>query len=409
MTTSNEYGYVDEEKNAFVNTAQGPIKVGSFAAGTQEEAFAFFTKRYTDLVTDIELTLTRLAEGKGSVEGTNAITERIQSVIDSPNLIGDLNFLSESLTKIAAQLEELKAANAARKAKLRQEGLEKRTAVVEAAEKLVNSKSWKATTEKFKELLDEWKSLPHAEKALEQELWVRFRTARAAFDKARRAHFDQLKVVHAEAVEAKQEIISKAKALVDSSEWGPTAGTFKRLMADWKGLPRAAKAKEDKLWAEFKELQDKFFAAKSAFDATKDEEYGGNLVAKEALLVQAEAILPITDLEAAKKALRGIQEQWEKIGPVPRDARDKVERRLKAVESAVRKLQEEHWHKTNPEVVQRANGIVSSFESSLAKLDDQIAKAKSAGKDADVAKLTTQREQTLALLEAARAGAAQLG
>jgi len=409
MTTANEFGYVDGDKNAFVNSENGPIKVGSFPDGTAEEAFTFFTKRYTDLLTDVELTIARLQDGKGSIDGITAVTDRIDSAIASPNMIGDLKQLSNSKTQIETLLEERKAANAARKAELKVEGLAKRTAVVETAEKLANSKAWKVTTEKFKELLEEWKALPHAEKAAEQELWARFRKARSTFDKARKVHFEELNTVRGEAVAAKQAIIKKAQELTESTEWVSTANAYKRLMSEWKELPRAAKAKEDKLWAEFKTLQDKFFAAKAASEAVRDEELGANLVAKQALLVKAEALLPITDIEDTKKALRDIQEQWEKIGHVPRDAKDKVERRLKAVESELRKLQDEKWHKTNPEVVQRANGLVLSFETSLEKLDKQIAAAKTAGKDAEVIKLNTQREQTSALLDAARAGAAQLG
>ena len=409
MTTANEFGYVDSEKNAFVNSDSGPVKVGSFPDGTAEEAFAFFTKRYTDLLTDVELTISRLQDGKGSIDGITAVTDRIQSSIDNPNLIGDLKHLAQAKEQIQKLLEERKAANAARKAELKVEGLQKRTALVESAEKLADSKSWKATTEKFKELLEEWKTLPHAEKAAEQELWTRFRKARSKFDKARKVHFDELNVVRTEAIAAKQAVIKKAQDLADSTEWATTANTFKRLMSEWKALPRAAKAKEEKLWIEFKSLQDRFFAAKAASEAVRDEEFGANLVAKMALLEKAEALLPITDVEATKKALRDIQEQWEKIGHVPRDSKEKVERRLKAVESALRKLQDEQWHNSNPEVVQRANGLVASFETSLEKLDKQIATAKANGKDADVAKFETQRAQTAALLEAARAGAAQLG
>jgi Domain of Unknown Function (DUF349) len=409
MTTANEFGYVDGDKNAFVNSENGPIKVGSFPDGTAEEAFTFFTKRYSDLLTDVELTIARLSDGKGSIDGIAAVTDRIQSAVDSPNVIGDLKHLATTKTQIETLLEERKAANALRKAELKIEALAKRTAVVEAAEKLASSKAWKVTTEKFKELLEEWKALPHAEKAAEQELWARFRKARSTFDKARKVHFDELNVVRAQAVEGKQAVIKKAQELADSTEWVSTANSFKRLMSEWKELPRAAKAKEDKLWVEFKSLQDRFFAAKSASEAVRDEELGANLVAKTALLEKAEALLPITDIEATKKALRDIQEQWEKIGHVPRDSKEKVERRLKAVENALRKLQDEKWHNTNPEVVQRANGLVLSFETSLEKLDKQIAAAKAAGKDSEVIKLTSQRDQTAALLDAARAGAAQLG
>lgn len=409
MTTANEFGYVDSDKNAFVTSENGPIKVGSFPDGTAEEAFTFFTKRYTDLLTDVELTVARLQDGKGSIDGITAVTDRIQSSIDTPNLIGDLKHLAEAKVQIEKLLEERQAANAARKAELKAEGLAKRTAVVEAAEKLADSKAWKVTTEKFKELLEEWKALPHADKNVEQELWARFRKARSTFDKARKVHFDELNSLRTEAVSAKQAVIKKAQEIADSTEWVSTANSFKRLMSEWKELPRAAKAKEDKLWLEFKSLQDRFFAAKAASDAVRNEEFSANLVAKLALVEKAEALLPITDIEATKKSLRDIQEQWEKIGHVPRDSKEQVERRLKAVESALRKLQDEKWHKTNPEVVLRANGMVSSFESSLEKLDKQIATAKAAKNDAEVAKLTATREQTAALLEAARAGAAQLG
>jgi len=409
MTTSNEFGFVDSDKNAFINSENGPIKIGSFPDGTAEEAFAFFTKRYTDLLTDVELTVARLQDGKGSTEGIAAVTERIQSAIDTPNLIGDVKSLATAKTQIEAALEQRKAANAARKAQIKAEGLAKRTAVVEMAEKMADSKAWKATTENFKELLEEWKALPHADKAAEQELWARFRKARSTFDKARKLHFEELNTVRGEAIAGKQAVIKKAQEIADSTEWANTANAFKRLMSEWKELPRTAKAKEDKLWAEFKALQDRFFAAKTASESVRDEEFAGNLVAKNALLEKAEALLPITDVEATKSALRDIQEQWEKIGHVPRDAKEKIERRLKAVEGALRKLQDEKWHNTNPEVVQRANGLVLSFETSLEKLDKQIAAATAAGKDGEVIKLTTQRAQTASLLDAARAGAAQLG
>ena len=409
MTTTNEFGYVDGDKNAFINSENGPIKIGSFPDGTAQEAFAFFTKRYTDLLTDVELTLARLADGKGSIEGITTVTERITSAIDSPNLIGDLTSLATAKTQIEAALEARKVAATARKAEIKAQGLAKRTVVVESAEKLANSNAWKVTTEKFKELLEEWKALPHADKAAEQELWARFRKARSTFDKARKVHFDQLNTVRTEAVAGKQAVIKKAQEIADSTEWATTANAFKRMMSEWKELPRAAKAKEDKLWNEFKLLQDRFFAAKAASESVRDEEFAGNLEVKSALLEKAEALLPITDVEQAKKSLRDIQEQWEKIGHVPRDAKEKIERRLKAVESALRKLQDEKWHNTNPEVVQRANGMVQSFETSLEKLDKQIASATAAGKTADVVKLTSQRAQTAALLEAARAGAAKLG
>ena len=407
MTTSNEFGYVDDTGTAFINTPDGPIKVGSYVAGPPPEAFEFFVKKFNDLKTEIDLLISRIPDGKANQESITIVTGRIDATLEQPNLIGDLNVLREAKTEIENLAQARKEVVAAARAQQKAEALAKREEIAQTAEKIATSKSWKATSEKFKELLETWKTLPKSDRGKEQELWDRFRKARAAFDRARRAHFAELEVVRADAATAKRTLIKKAQMLANSTDWENTAKAFKRLMEDWKKLPRAMKAEEEKLWAEFKAHQDQFFGAKEVVDSAKNEEFAANLVLKNALLEKAEALLPITDLDATKSSLREIQEQWEKIGPVSFDSRKQVESRLKKVEDAVRKLQEEQWNNSNPEVLQRANGLVSSFEASLVKLDAEIATATAAGKTDLVAKLQAQREQTVALLDAARAGAAQ--
>jgi ElaB/YqjD/DUF883 family membrane-anchored ribosome-binding protein len=159
------------------------------------------------------------------------------------------------------------------------------------------------------------------------------------------------------------------------------------------------------LWARFKAIQDSFYDARNAASAERDTALGGNLEIKMSLLEKAEALLPIVDLDKAKLALREIQESWEKAGHVPRADKERVERRMKAVEDAIRKAGEELWNRTKPEVVDRANGLVASFESQLDKLSKQIS---SAAQD-ERPKLEAAKAQVEALLEAARKGASRLG
>ena len=52
----------------------------------------------------------------------------------------------------------------------------------------------------------------------------------------------------------------------------------------------------------------------------QDSEFRANAEAKEKLLVEAEALLPIRDLGAARAAYRDILSRWSAIGKVPRDA-----------------------------------------------------------------------------------------
>jgi hypothetical protein len=408
MTTSNEFGYVDETGNVFLNGTPDPIKVGQYAAGDPSEGLAFFTKRYEDLLAEIELAAMRLKDGKGNLETVTALIERIEKSISEPNLLGDLEKIKAGKDSLLAGFAEKKAAASEKKAAIKAAALARREELVALSESLEKSNAWKVTGEKYKELLDEWKKLPTTDRAKEQELWKRFSQARSGFDKARRAYFSTLDASRTQAVAAKKSLIAKASELAESSDWAATTAAYKKLMDDWKTLARAAKSEEEKLWAEFKEAQDKFFANRNAANSVRDEEFTKNMDIKLELLKRAETLIPVKNVDAAKAVLREIQETWEKAGHVPRNEKEKIERRLKAVEDAIRKVAEEQWHRTKPEVVERANSLVSSFETSIAKLEKQLAAAVAAAKTSEEEKLSAQLAQAKELLEAARSGAATL-
>lgn len=409
MTVSNDHGYAEPDSTVYVNTEAGPTRVGQYIVGTPEEALEFFSKKYRELSDRIDIELGRIAAAKGTPDAIEALIKNIQETLAKPNMVGDLKALAAKIDALNAGLatrrEEATAAKEAAKAS----ALAKRAEIIKKAEELANSTQWKSTSESFKILLDEWKAIASYERSAEQELWARFKKARSNFDRARKAHFANLDAARTSAKEAKDDLIAKAQQLATSTEWAATSTAFRDLMNSWKGLPRAARAEEDKLWSAFKAAQDAFFDARNSANAVRDGELGENLTAKLAVVAEAEALLPITDLDAAKSALRAIATKFEAIGHVPRADKDKLDRRMKAVEDAVRKLEEEKWRKSKPEVRDRANVLVTSFETALAKLDEQIAAATKAGNDSEIKKLTQSREQTAALLAAAQAGVADLG
>ena len=114
-------------------------------------------------------------------------------------------------------------------------------------------------------------------------------------------------------------------------------------------------------------------------DARENEEFAGNLTEKLALLDEAEKILAETDREKAKSALLGIQRKWDAIGKVPRDSVRPVEDRLRKVETHVRKLDEDHWNKSDPEKVARSEGMASQLAAAIEKLERELAEAKDKG------------------------------
>ena len=131
------------------------------------------------------------------------------------------------------------------------------------------------------------------------------------------AYFSQLDSNNSAAKAAKEKLITEAEALSTSTDWGFAAGEYRRLMDQWKASPRASRKDDDALWARFRAAQDVFFTHRQAANDEIDQEYGANLVVKEALLAEANELLPITDLAAAKKALQSIRDRWEEPARFP--------------------------------------------------------------------------------------------
>jgi hypothetical protein len=175
-------------------------------------------------------------------------------------------------------------------------------------------------------------------------------------------------------------------------------------MARWKASGRASKADEDALWSRFRAAQDAFFSGRNAALGERDAGFAENLAAKQALLVEAEAI-DTSDLKGAKAALRGIQERWEKIGHVPRGDKERIEARLRKVEEKVRHGEQEQWRRSNPEAKARADATVAQFSTSLEKLEKERDKATVAGDARKAEDIDTRITTTKALLEAAERAA----
>ena len=123
------------------------------------------------------------------------------------------------------------------------------------------------------------------------------------------------------------------------------------------------------------------YGAKAEVDAQENEEFAGNLEKKLGLLDEAEKLLTETDREVARTKLTAIQKRWDAAGKVPRDKMRAVEDRLRKVELAVKKLEDDHWNRTDPEKRARSEGLASQLSESIARLEAEIAEATASGDD----------------------------
>ncbi|MEU1308502.1 DUF349 domain-containing protein [Streptomyces cinnamoneus] len=407
--SSDPWGRVDETGTVYVRTADGEQVVGSWQAGSPEEALAYFERKYEGLVVEIGLLERRVRTTDLSAKDAMIAIDHLRTQVDEHHAVGDLAALRERLDQLVSTVESRREERKAAKAKQSEEARTAKEALVAEAEELAASEQWRSAGERLRALVDTWKGLPRLDRKTDDELWHRFSHARSAFSKRRKAHFASLDAQREDARKAKEKLVAEAEALSGSTDWGPTAARYRDLMTEWKAAGRAQREAEDELWTRFRGAQDVFFQARSEVFAERDAEQQGNLTLKEELVVEAEKLLPVSDLKSARAAFRSINERWEAIGHVPRDARPKIEGRMHAVERAIQEAEESEWRRTNPEARARAAGLTGQLQSAVDKLQEQVDKARAAGNDAKADKLGRELEGRKALLDQALKGLEEFG
>jgi len=407
--SSDPWGRVDETGTVYVRTADGEQVVGSWQAGSPEEALAYFERKYEGLVVEIGLLEKRVKTTDLSAKDAQAAVDHLREQVDAHHAVGDLAALRVRLDKLVETVEARREERKQQRAKQSDEARHAKEALVVEAEELAQSDQWRSAGERLRALVDTWKGLPRLDRKSDDELWHRFSHARSAFSKRRKAHFASLDAQREEARKTKEKLVAEAESLSDSTDWGPTAARYRELMSEWKAAGRAQREHEDDLWNRFRGAQDVFFAARSSVFAERDAEQSENLKLKEELTEEAEKLLPVTDLKAARAAFRSINERWEAIGHVPRDARPKVEGRMHTVERALQESEEVEWRRTNPEARARAEGLTGQLQAAVDKLRGQIEQARTQGNNARADKLERELEGRQALLDQALKGLQEFG
>jgi hypothetical protein len=381
VTSANDpWGRVDPDGTVYVRTAEGERVIGSWQAGSPEEALAFYQRKFASLDTEVSLLEQRITTTDLSPAQARGAIDRLLVAVTDAHAIGDLGQLHARLEALTGKVDERQEVVRAQRDQVRTEARSiKEGIVIEAETIAAEATHWKNSSERLRQLLEEWKAAPRADRAVETALWKRLSAARNAFNKRRKAYFADLTEERDEARSRKEKLCAEAEGLADSTDWSATAATFRELMRSWKAAGRAARADEDELWSRFKTAQDTFFRARSEIYSAKDASLREHATVKTQLLEEAGKLVPVTDVRAARATLRGIQERWEQAGPVPREAHERLESGLRRIEDAVRKAEDAQWRRSNPEALARARGTVEQIRSAITGLEDQLAKAEEAG------------------------------
>ncbi|WP_218162655.1 DUF349 domain-containing protein [Pseudonocardia ammonioxydans] len=390
------WGRADGDGTIHLITPDGDRVVGSYQAGPPAEGLEHYAKRFDALVTETEVLAARIAGG-GDPKASLTALRTLRDGLDEAAVVGDVAGLHVRLDELVGRAEQGVTAAREERDRARTDAVARKEALAVEAEKLAeDSTQWKQAGDRFKAILDEWRTIKGVDRKTDEQLWKRYSKAREAFNRRRGSHFADLDRQRVAAKGRKEELAAQAEELAGSEEWSSTAAAYRDLMAEWKAAGRAHREADDALWARFRGAQDRFFARRNEHFAARDAEFTANADAKKQLLAEAEKI-DLSDPDTARAALRNVQERWEEIGKVPRDEIRTLEGRLRGIEEKVADAADAQWRRTDPE----AQARVEQFRARVEQFETQAEKAEASGDRRRAEQARAQATQWREWLEAA--------
>lgn len=411
-TPDQAWGRVDDDGTVSVReaSAEGDADtwrvVGQYPDGTPDEALAYYARKFNDLADKVRLLEQRHRGGGATASDLTGAARHLRDEVDGASAVGNLANLLGRIDALLATLSAASATEAAAAKEAVSAAVAERTELVVKAEALAlrdpKSIQWKQATQELNDLFAAWQSHqqngPRLPKRESQELWKRFRDARATVEKHRREYFAELDETHKGARDRKARLVERAEALLPRGEDGIPA--YRALLDEWKAAGRAGKKVDDALWAKFKAAGDALYATRAEKEAAEIAESAPKIEAKQALLTEAAAVADERDLTAARSLLASIQRRWDEIGRVsPRDRDRSLDDGMRKVEQALKAREEVDWKRNNPETKARAGDMARQLAEAIDKLEAELAAAEAKGDTSAVKRLSADLDTRRAWLQ----------
>lgn len=241
--------------------------------------------------------------------------------------------------------------------------------------------SWEEVTHRIQEMQQQWRQLGFASKKVNRTLFARFRQACDKFFASKAEFFRNTRDELAANLARKQQLVERAEALRESSDWRKTTDELIQMQKEWRSIGAIPKKFSDDLWNRFTTACDTFFdRKKKAGSGTRSIE-AANLRAKREIIGQLSALIAEgSDKDSAIAELRKLQDHWKEIGHVPFREKDKLYEAYRSAVDAVR----DHF------AIAESRARRERFEASVAQIEN------------DDNRLFRERERLVRALEARR-------
>lgn len=340
-----------------------------YVLGTFDEVRAMLADLKAELLAEKEK---RIAERKQMIadakqlksrtdwKEAGAAFEELNESFKAIGTVGDRDQDTQQWDEFKAHEREFRTRRKAHFDQLEQEFAERAAAkerICDEAESLQESSDFKAIGQRFRELMDEWKAIGFAGREHDETLWQRFQGARSVFNERRKAWF-------ADNAEKKEVLAAKAESLAQMKDAAAAHQQMKPLMQQWREIGSAGRNADDALWSRFRGAQEDVYQRSRAIFDERHKERLRNFEAKQALVQEVEALIG-TDSRTATARCKEIQQEWKKIGPVPRDRNEQQWQRFRAACDSIFRI-------ANAEGKRRIEDARDRAEDNIRKLSAEI-------------------------------------
>ncbi|MGV0968020.1 MULTISPECIES: DUF349 domain-containing protein [unclassified Empedobacter] len=214
--------------------------------------------------------------------------------------------------------------------------LEVRQSIIKRAEELIGEQNVQKALNELQYLHRLWKeeAVP-VQEDLREPTWQKFKELTNKIHDRKGELNEKIKQEQKDNLEKKNQIIARIKEISEQAttkshgDWQKAISEINSLRENFITIGRVPKDKNSATWEAFKEVTRQFNHIKNDFYKNLKSEQQLNLEKKLALLEIAKQHMESTDWNASVQVIKKIQNDWKKIGHVPRKNSDKIWKEFK--------------------------------------------------------------------------------
>lgn len=209
---------------------------------------------------------------------------------------------------------------------------EEKKRIIAAARALLNKKEIIAANRELDKLSDDFRKAGRSStKEKDDELWAEFRAVKDEFYAKKRAYFEELDKVNAEKRAKKENIIERAKEVINVENIREANAQMDALRKEWKEVGYSGKG-DEYLWKDFTKVMDEFQEKKKERHSEMLKVFEERVAKKEELIKRARILLAnseFTDEEVNQ--VKGLRGEYKAIGFAGKEKDDELYQRFNEI------------------------------------------------------------------------------